>query len=75
LSYFWRPYEGFRCLLASFLLLVYCLLHASCVSASPSGVNMFLFFLFRGCPTSGVAQRAMREDAPHGRGMSKARQL
>jgi hypothetical protein len=28
-----------------------------------------------GCPTSGVAQRAMREAAPHARGVSKARQL
>jgi hypothetical protein len=27
------------------------------------------------CPTSGVAQRAMREAAPHARDMSKARQL
>jgi hypothetical protein len=29
----------------------------------------------RGCPTSGVAQRAVREAAPHARGVSKARQL
>jgi hypothetical protein len=28
-----------------------------------------------GCPTSGVAQRAMREAAPHARGVSKASQL
>jgi hypothetical protein len=28
-----------------------------------------------GCPTSDVAQRAMREAAPHARGVSKARQL
>jgi hypothetical protein len=28
-----------------------------------------------GYPTSGVAQRAMREAAPHARGVSKARQL
>jgi hypothetical protein len=28
-----------------------------------------------GCPTSGVAQRAMREAAPHARGVSKAREL
>jgi hypothetical protein len=28
-----------------------------------------------GCPISGVTQRAMREAAPHARGMSKARQL
>jgi hypothetical protein len=28
-----------------------------------------------GCSTSGVAQRAMREAAPHARGVSKARQL
>jgi hypothetical protein len=28
-----------------------------------------------GCPTSGVVQRAMREAAPHARGVSKARQL
>jgi hypothetical protein len=28
-----------------------------------------------GCPASGVAQRAMREAAPHARGMSKVRQL
>jgi hypothetical protein len=27
-----------------------------------------------GCPTSGVAQRAMREAAPHVSGVSKARQ-
>jgi hypothetical protein len=27
------------------------------------------------CPTSGVAQRAMREGVPHPRGVSKARQL
>jgi hypothetical protein len=27
-----------------------------------------------GCPTSGVGQRAMRETAPHARGVSKARQ-
>jgi metal-sulfur cluster biosynthetic enzyme len=29
----------------------------------------------RGCPTSGVAQRAVREAAPHAHGMSKTRQL
>jgi hypothetical protein len=28
-----------------------------------------------GCPTSGVAQRAMREAVPHARGVGKARQL
>jgi hypothetical protein len=28
-----------------------------------------------GSPTSGVAHRAMRETAPHARGVSKARQL
>jgi hypothetical protein len=28
-----------------------------------------------GCPTSGVAQRAMRKTAPHVRGVSKARQF
>jgi hypothetical protein len=28
-----------------------------------------------GCPTSDVAQRAMREAAPHARGVSKVRQL
>jgi hypothetical protein len=28
-----------------------------------------------GCPTSGIAQRAMKEAAPHARGVSKARQL
>jgi hypothetical protein len=28
-----------------------------------------------GCPTLGVARRAMREAAPYARGMSKARQL
>jgi hypothetical protein len=28
-----------------------------------------------GCPTSGVAQRAMREVAPHARGVSRASQL
>jgi hypothetical protein len=28
-----------------------------------------------GCPTSGVAQRAMREAVPHARGVSKARKL
>jgi hypothetical protein len=28
-----------------------------------------------GCPTSGVAQRAMREAAPYARGVNKARQL
>jgi hypothetical protein len=28
-----------------------------------------------GCPTSGVAQRAMRETAPHARCVSKASQL
>jgi hypothetical protein len=28
-----------------------------------------------GCPTSGVAQRAMREAAPYARGVSKAKQL
>jgi hypothetical protein len=28
-----------------------------------------------GCPTSGVAQHAMREAAPHARGVNKARQL
>jgi hypothetical protein len=28
-----------------------------------------------GCPTSGAAQCAMREAAPHARGVSKARQL
>jgi hypothetical protein len=27
------------------------------------------------CPTSGVAQRTMREAAPHARGVTKARQL
>jgi hypothetical protein len=27
------------------------------------------------CPTSGVAQRAMREAAPHARGVNKARPL
>jgi hypothetical protein len=28
-----------------------------------------------GCPTSGITQRAMREAAPHARGVGKARQL
>jgi hypothetical protein len=32
-------------------------------------------FRYIGCPTSGVAQRAMRETAPHTRGVNKARQL
>jgi hypothetical protein len=30
---------------------------------------------FIGCPISGVAQRAMREAAPHARGVNKGRQL
>jgi hypothetical protein len=29
---------------------------------------------YMGCPTSGVAQRTMKWDAPHARGVSKARQ-
>jgi hypothetical protein len=37
--------------------------------------NTEYFLLHGGCPTSGVAQRAMREAAPHARGVSKARQL
>jgi hypothetical protein len=32
-------------------------------------------FLYIGCPTSSIAQCAMREAAPHARGVSKARQL
>jgi hypothetical protein len=36
---------------------------------------MGIRYLYTGCPTSGVAQRAMREDAPHARGLSKARKL
>jgi hypothetical protein len=35
----------------------------------------FACFVAIGCPTSSVAQRAMREAAPHARGASKARQL
>jgi hypothetical protein len=38
-------------------------------------IDHLLFFVNIGCPTSGAAQRAMREAAPHPRGVSKARQL
>jgi hypothetical protein len=41
----------------------------------PTNVGYKLPALSIGCPTSGVARRAMREAAAHARDMSKARQL
>jgi hypothetical protein len=42
----------------------------SSINCVRSEVNAYI-----GCPTSGIAQRAVREAAAHARGVSKARQL
>jgi hypothetical protein len=52
-----------------------CLALVICFSYSLHGIFAVPKEDYIGCPTSGAGQRAMREAAPHARGVSKARQL